>query len=310
MVLMVMVSLSLPNPAQASALSEGEYYTLTIMHTNDIHGHVDQLPQYATIIDQVRSEADNVLVLDAGDIFLRGEFEQLQGKMEMSILNAIGYDAWVYGNNDFRIGPSGGTIKQGNEQIEQLAKQADFPTLCANVFSKDSGSYLEQAEPYIIKELSEVNVGIIGVTSLKPQDRGWKEVSDKTFVNGQTAVQELIPELEDKTDINLVLSHAGLMVDIGISNVEGVSAVIGGDDHFTIKSPIYTNYKGMKNTPIVQAGGEDEHYLGRLDLIFQEKNDELVLVDHQGSLYELEDVEKTSVIEEIIQLYRQMQKAA
>ena len=50
-------------------------------------------------------------------------------------------------------------------------------------------------EPYIIKEVGGLDIGIIGVTSLKPQDRGWEEVSDKVFESGDITVTNLMEEV-------------------------------------------------------------------------------------------------------------------
>ncbi len=58
---------------------EGDFWTLSIVSTNDIHGYDDSLPQYATIIERARDTHKNLLVLEGGDIFLRGEFNDLKG---------------------------------------------------------------------------------------------------------------------------------------------------------------------------------------------------------------------------------------
>ena len=102
---------------------------------------------------------------------------------------------------------------------------------------KDTGELIDGVEPYIIKEVGGLDIGIIGVTSLKPQDRGWEEVSDKVFESGDITVTNLMEEVAPQTDINIVLSHTGLAVDTKTCRVEGVSAVVGADDHFVIPSP-------------------------------------------------------------------------
>ena len=47
-------------------------FKLTVLHTNDIHGNIDSLPQYSTVVNEIRKKEKNVLLLDSGDIFLRG----------------------------------------------------------------------------------------------------------------------------------------------------------------------------------------------------------------------------------------------
>ena len=66
-----------------------------------------------TLIDEAREETDNLLVLNGGDIFLRGPLQDQQGIPEMTVLNEMGYDAWVPGNNDFRVPPEGGDTDGG-----------------------------------------------------------------------------------------------------------------------------------------------------------------------------------------------------
>ncbi|MDO4273028.1 MAG: metallophosphoesterase [Eubacteriales bacterium] len=293
-----------PMTVQAAEAKEGDTYELSIVYDNDIHGRVDRLPQFKTLIDQAREECDNLLVLNGGDIFLRGEFQEQQGIPEMKLLNAIGYDAWVLGNNDFRVPPKGGSIEQGNEQLQNLIQLAEFPTLCANVTMNNTGEYIDNVSPYTVKEVGGLNIGIIGVTSLKPQDRDWKEVSDKTFESGEITVGKIIDEVKEQTDINIVLSHTGLAVDTKIANVEGVSAVVGADDHYIITNPIYyPGEENFKSTPILQGGGEQDQYLGRLDLTYAYKEGAWTLDDFEGYLYDLEGVEGNSEIQGMIDSY-------
>lgn len=88
-------------------------------------------------------------------------------------MNSIRYDAWVTGNNDFRVPSSGKTIDDGNKQLKAITDKAEFYDMCANVTTKDTKQYIEDIPPYIIKDVNGVKVGIIGVTSLKSQIRKW-----------------------------------------------------------------------------------------------------------------------------------------
>ncbi len=287
--------------AQETQPQEGDKYELTIIHNNDVHGHMDWLPQFKTLIDQAREETENLLVLNGGDIFLRGPLQDQQGIPEMTVLNEIGYDAWVLGNNDFRVPPEGGDTEAGNEQIQNLIELSNCPTLCANVTMKDSGELIDGVDPYIIKEVGGLDIGIIGVTSLKPQDREWEEVSDKVFESGEITVENLMEEVAPQTDINIVLSHTGLAVDTKTCWVEGVSAVVGADDHFVITNPLYTpGENDTKTTPIVQAGGEFDQFLGRLDLEYTYTEGAWELTDFDGYLYDLEGVEPDEELQTLI----------
>ena len=294
--------------AFAEDLKEGEYYALSILHTNDSHGHVDKLPQYATLIKQTREQAKNTIVLDGGDLFLRGEFDGLSGEPEMKMFNEMAYDAWVIGNNDFNV-PEKDHTPHNPGVPEKLIKTAKAPTLCANVLDKKTGKLLEGVKPYVIKEVNGVKVGIIGVTSVKPQDRGYEP--GKTFLDPVATLNKYVEELKGKTDVNIVISHCGLSEDVKISyEVAGISALLGADDHFRMEKPIYWVWEGEKSIPIVQHGGEEEHILGSLELVFQKKDGALKLVDFRGDALSTDFVKGDKKVQDVIDEYREMKQAS
>lgn len=110
---------------------------LTILHTNDVHSHIEPFPEddkkypglggaeyRSAIIQNIRRQKDNVLVLDAGDIFQGTPyFNFFHGDLEIDLMNKMGYDAATIGNHDFDGG------------IDTLARQisrADFPFVNCN----------------------------------------------------------------------------------------------------------------------------------------------------------------------------------
>lgn len=292
-------------PAMADELKNGDYYVLSILHTNDIHGHVDKLPHYATIIKQMRCEAKNLLVLDGGDRFLRGEFDGLGGIPEMRMINEMGYDAWVIGNNDFK-NPVDGRIPEGDAMLDGMIRLSKASTLCANVVYKKDGKLLKGVRPYIIKDVNGVKVGVIGLTSTKPQERGYEP--DKTFFDPVDTLKKCLGELKGKTDVNIVLSHCGLGVDVRLAEVPGIAAVVGADDHFRMENPIYWVWEGEKSVPIVQHGGEELSMLGRLDLVFEKKDGGLKLIDFHGKAYDADFVPGDPKVQDIINEYREKAK--
>lgn len=295
---------AVPYSTIKTAVKEDELYKLTILHTNDIHGCVENFPQYSTIIKEVRCESENVLVLDSGDLFYRGEFQELQGEVETKLLNTIGYDAWVPGNNDFKVPHEDATTEDCNAQLKKFTDSSTFNAVCANVTMKDSGKYIAGMEPYIVKDSNNIRIGIIGVTSLKPQNRNWTEVSDKLFESGDTAVSKIINEVNEKCDIAIVLSHTGIEIDLEIAKISGVSAVLGADDHYKFSEPIYVTNEGKKNIPITQNGGEENNFLGRLDLTFKKINGKMVLDNFTGYLYDITNVKGDEEVQKIIDSYR------
>ena len=303
-------------------LKEGEKFELTILQTNDFHGHLDDvvtlndgtlhhnsIAKYATIIEDVRNNEENVLLVDGGDVFLRGEFQAGQGELETSLLKEIGYDAMVLGNNDFRVFPAGeGTSYSRYEQLKDYQRNVNFPILTGNVIVKETGKYIQNVKPWTSFTFAGVKVGMIGLTSMKPELRGWDDVEDLDFIEPVEALNTLLPEVSAKSDINIVLSHAGNPEDHKLAKVPGVSAVIGADTHKVIKTPEY-EFNGEWNVPITQAGGEQENYLGRLDLTFEVVDGKKTLVDSDGLLYDVTNVPEDPEVQAIIDHYRAEMRA-
>lgn len=307
-------------PRTASRFAEGHRFSLTILQTNDFHGHLretvvgqagqlheNNVAKYATLIEQVRAQEENVLVLDGGDLFLRGEFETLQGQVETEILRMIRYDAMVIGNNDFRVPPAGtGTPETSFAQMQAYQRRLNFPILLGNVVHQDTGRLLRFAKASTLRNFRGVKVGVVGVTSMKPELRGWPDVEGLDFIDPVEALEGgLMADAQRISDIQVVLSHAGNPDDHRIAKVPGVSAVIGADTHKIIRTPETEVSPDGHLVPITQAGGEQEHYLGRLDLTFQMRSGRFVLVEHSGFLYEdLSGVAEDPSIVALIERYR------
>lgn len=110
---------------------------LVILHSNDVHSRVDPFPDNdkkfpgmggmankAAIIKKIRAEEDNVLLLDAGDIFQGTPyFNFYHGELEMKLMSEMQYDAGTMGNHDFDAGVDG---------FEKQLVHANFPILVAN----------------------------------------------------------------------------------------------------------------------------------------------------------------------------------
>ncbi|MEK7809046.1 MAG: metallophosphoesterase, partial [Chloroflexota bacterium] len=109
---------------------------LTILHTNDIHGRLDQMPRLATLIARERSlardEGRHVLLLDAGDSSERSIWESsiTKGRANFIMLEAMGYDASTVGNGE--------TFQWGLGALAKLVESVHFPVLAANLFAMDS----------------------------------------------------------------------------------------------------------------------------------------------------------------------------
>jgi len=260
-----------------STASFAKTYQLTILHTNDHHGHflkfnpypvmdVGGLSAQSTLVNIVRAEAaeqgGHVLLLSAGDVNTGiPESDMLDAEPDIKLMNAIGYDAMTLGNHEF------------DKPRDVLLKQkewAAFPFLAANIVKKDSGETL--IEPYIIKEFDGLKVAILGLTTEETPILTFPEnTADLKFTSVIETAKTLVPKLREEADIVIALTHLGFFEDSGggykspgdlklAKEVSGIDVIVGGHSHTELKEAQVVN-----KTIIVQAG-EWSQNVGRLDL--------------------------------------------
>ena len=255
-------------------LSIGAEYKLTLLHTNDHHGHfmkfgldVGGLAAQSTLINVVRAEVTGakdapgyVIVLSAGDINTGvPESDLLYAEPDVQLMNLIGYDAMELGNHEF---------DKPRKVLTQQQEWAKFPFICANAVKKDTGEPL--VKPYLIKEYDGLKVAILGlITDQVPILVLPDHIADLTFKNPIDVAKEMVPGLKAEADIVVVLSHLGMhkgggseIGDIELAKaVPEIDVIVGGHTHSKLTAP-----KRVGNTIIVQAGAYSE-YAGRLDLV-------------------------------------------
>lgn len=261
--------------------------TLTILHDNDLHGHI--LPfaytetgirkqemasvggaaRRATLVRRLRGQIKNPTVLvDSGDTFTRGPFTNAyEGIADVEAMNAVGYDLAALGNNEFKAkdGIEVNDAPGAQSALLQVVKRARFPWVCANA-TDDKGAFLEGVQPYVVRTLGGVRVGFLGLTAPRsakyPQTKGW------TISDPVAAAQKWIPEARKHCDILVAVTHIGVDLDKQLAaQTTGLDAIVGGDSHtFLYKLEEAKNPLGV-TVPIVQDG-EFGVRLGRFDLQF------------------------------------------
>lgn len=234
---------------------KGVEHELTILHTNDHHGHPlafydypagnqGGLPARATYVAGLKAD-NNVLLLDAGD-FNTGRPESNFFKSEPDVLgyNYVGYDAMAMGNHEF---------DNDWDAMQAQIAMSEFPWLCANV--KKDGEYLDNVQPYMIKEYDGFKVAVIGLLTTRTVETGNPEyVNGLEFLNEIEVANELVPMLKKKADIVIALVHMGLYDNDEkgsrkiAANVPGLAMIVDGHSHTMLEEPVVVN-----GTPIVQA---------------------------------------------------------
>lgn len=281
----------LPQIAQAQT-SGPDHFTLTILHTNDLHGHIfpfayteqskskTEMPSVggtarrATLVRKLRHEIKNpVLLVDSGDTFTRGPLTNAyEGIADVEAMNAVGYDLAALGNNEFKAKDA---VEEQDAQgaqtaLLQVVKRAHFHWLCANA-TDSKGAFLEGVLPYVVREIHGVRVGFLGLTPPRvasyPQAVGW------TISDPIAAAKEWVPKARQHCDILIALTHIGVDLDKQLAaQTTGLDAIVGGDSHtFLYKAEEVANLEGRK-IPIVQDG-EFGVNLGRFDMRFSRAAD-------------------------------------
>ncbi len=241
------------------------YNTLTIAHTNDMHGFFVEgkydgmgIAKIATKANELREAANNFLLLDAGDATQGNNLVTLsKGENAIKILNAMEYDAMAAGNHEFDY---------GKERLVELAEMAKFPILAANIKNADGTDFLNK---YTIKEMDGIKVGIFGLTTPDTTFMSHpKNTQGLTFVDTVEAAKEMVQELEGKVDVIIALTHLGVEGNNTSTkvaeNVEGIDVIIDGHSHTELAEGETVN-----GTLIVQAG-EKTKDLGIIQLAFKD----------------------------------------
>jgi 2',3'-cyclic-nucleotide 2'-phosphodiesterase / 3'-nucleotidase len=198
---------------------------ITIMGTTDLHGNIlpkdyytqkpdnRGLAKVATIIKKARQENPNLLLLDSGDTIQGTPLEYYHNKKNnqppdpmMLIMNALRYDALAVGNHEYNF---------GSPVLEKARQEAQFPWLSANTY--DKGTLKTHYQPYIVKEIAGVRVGVLGLTT--PGIPNWDNPQNYEGLEFHEPLQEAkkwVPILRGKERVDLVViaMHMGLEEDL------------------------------------------------------------------------------------------------
>ncbi|MFB3161517.1 5'-nucleotidase C-terminal domain-containing protein [Neobacillus sp. 179-J 1A1 HS] len=265
------------------AVEEGPF-TLSVLHTNDTHAYVEQFPKLITAVNEMRSQMENSLLLNAGDVFSGTlYFRQYSGLADLYFMNQLGFDAMTLGNHEF---------DKDSATLANFIKQAEFPIVSSNVnmaqdadlgplFNTSIGGTNEEGEifPAIIKEVDGEEVGIFGLTT---EDTAFlaNPGDNIVFENAVEKAKQTIEMLEAQgVDKIIALSHLGYQPDLDLAEqVDGIDVIVGGHSHTKLDAPVVVEKE--EPTLIVQAN-EYLKYLGVLDVTFDDNG---VIVDYTGEL--------------------------
>jgi len=225
-----------------------------LIHTNDLHSHLEEAAQIATFVKQMRRELgpERLLLIDCGDFLdrARPETEGTGGAVNRALLELLRYDAVTLGNNE--------GITCTREHLEGMYAGAPFPVVCANLNWTGSGSPPPWMIPALIVEKKGIKIGLLGLTAaFNDYYRllGW-EAQDPI-----EAAARWVPELRRQADAVVVLSHLGLWMDERLAaEVEGIDAILGAHTHHLLETPLTIG------RTTVCAAGKFGRYVGVVDI--------------------------------------------
>ncbi|HYF77993.1 MAG TPA: bifunctional UDP-sugar hydrolase/5'-nucleotidase [Symbiobacteriaceae bacterium] len=218
-------------------------YTARVMHTNDIHAAIDNLPKMAAYVKAAKAQGGNVFFIDAGDNFSGNPVSDLnKGRPMIEALNQMMVDLNTVGNHDFDHGPA---------DTQARRAESNFPWLSANTVVVDqSATPIQPFEGYKIFEndLGQ-RIGFIALTQTPPST-GTKNTVGLKFTDPVAAAQRLIAELRDDVNLLVVVSHNGNDWDhANAAALQGADLILGAHSHTDMGDPEYE-----AGIPIMQVG--------------------------------------------------------
>lgn len=264
---------------------------LVIIHTNDTHSMID--PEIATglggvarrkvLIDSIRAEHPDAVVVDAGDI-VQGTlyFHLYKGEVEQEMLNELGYDIQILGNHEF---------DNGMEGLKNMLSRSEANLLASNYEFSDS-LLSARFMPYYIKECGGKKIGFFAV-NLNPSGMIAEGNYDGvTFLPWRESAQKTIDRLrnEENVDYVVAVTHIGfagsdenptLFGDRQlVEQTSGINLIIGAHSH-TLIDPAEKVMDADKKPVVITQTGKYGRYLGeaKINLKTGEVTEKLIPVD-------------------------------
>jgi len=225
--------------APQQAAEKDKTWRVTILHTNDHHGHFWQnsdgeygMAARKTVVDEIRREVaaqgGYSLLLDGGDVNTGVPESDLQDAVpDFKGMNLLGYQAMAVGNHEF------------DKPLAVLKMQRDlaqFPMLSANIY--DNGQRM--FAPYKVFDLGGLKVGVLGLTTEDTRKLAHPDnVAKLEFRNPVSEARALLPELRRQADVVIAATHMGhyengqhgtqAAGDVELARtVNGLDLVVGG----------------------------------------------------------------------------------
>jgi 5'-nucleotidase len=255
---------------------------LTVLHTNDVHSYIDAFPadhprnpnmggvsRRAAIIESIRNENSNVLLLDAGDIFQGTPyFNYYGGELELKLMSMMNYDLATLGNHDFDNGLEGFYSQMHNAKFDFVNANYDFKNTVLDGHLK----------PYKIFNKNGIKVGVFGLGIELAGLVDKKNYLETVYHNPVEITLDVVKKLKtiEKCDLIICLSHLGYkykdeenkISDMKLATLtRDIDLIIGGHTHTFLDKPTIARNIDDKEVLINQVGCYGIN-MGRIDFYF------------------------------------------
>ncbi len=247
---------------------------INLVTTNDIHGMISSQtanfmnPLYpptilggaafSKYVDELRDETNNngegLLILDGGNIFQGHPLGIADGGNTMiEWMNRIGYDAMVPGSYDFI---------SGAQNLNTLSLTANFPFLFSNLICNSCPLISNTIKPYIIREISGIKIGILGVVNSQLTELALAENLSGTDAEKEVlSIRKWVPEMKiNGAELIILLSSSGVPWNREDEYEKFRSDIINGkiDENASLNALQLAYY--LEDVDFVVAGGNSKGY--------------------------------------------------
>ncbi|OUR95106.1 metallophosphatase [Flavobacteriales bacterium 34_180_T64] len=255
---------------------------ITILHTNDVHSHIDPfgpedgrnanmggVARRASLIDAIRKENTNTLLLDAGDIFQGTPyFNFYGGELEFKLMSMLNYDLATIGNHDFDNSIDGLYAQLPHAQFEFVSANYDFSNTILNTHVKPYKTFIKDG----------IKIGVFGLGVELDGLVDKKMYKETTYLDPTEAAQEMtrILKEDEQCDLIICLSHLGYnysnrperISDLKLAGTtKHIDLIIGGHTHTFLKKPTVMKNLDGENMLVNQVGCYGIN-LGKIDFYF------------------------------------------
>lgn len=256
---------------------------ITILHTNDVHSHIDPfgpndgrnankggVARRASLIESIRQTNPNTLLLDAGDIFQGTPyFNYYGGELELKLMSMLKYDLATIGNHDFDNGIDGFYAQLPNAEFDFVSANYDFTNTVLDTHVK----------PYKIFVKDGIKIGVFGL-GIELDGLVPKKLYKETVYNNPIEIAQDMSRIlkeDEKCDLIICLSHLGYyykknpdtVSDIVLAKqTKNIDLIIGGHTHTFLKKPTIEKNSVGENVLVNQVGCYGL-YVGQIDFYLE-----------------------------------------